>query len=172
MGSLLLFLLLASCSAWPKTSQYTVAIKDINGTWLRVRPAGPSPQEIRQSPNVHTKEFGWGIGKTLPNGTYEFDLPNARMLIPVIGTAEILSVKKVGVSDIKLRILNIGTQRVLKEKNLTANALQRAIEQQSSVFMVHFADRDHIAIEQSNEIGAFGIIVGDELKLFRLSGPS
>ncbi len=178
------FLTFMSCSGHSGTVQFDVQISDLNGTWIEVKSSEIKRDEILRLPEVHDERFSWGIGKSIPNETYEVDVGKKTLLMPLVGFNDIMGVKKVGRSELSISVfspdslsayysLQNGVFRI-DPKKLNGADLQQAMKRNTFSFVVDFLDADHMIIVHPNESQAFGgtVFDGDKLLLYRLSGPT
>jgi hypothetical protein len=125
---------------------YSVEISDVDGTWV---------YDIRQltSPRIHSREFSWGTGKTIPNTTLNIDIEEKFMTMVDSGGLIIDKIWKEGDSIICINVYHV------EDKH----------RESEDVIKFHFESNNKTWIECPRLSGRYE---GKEWPWYRLSGPS
>lgn len=116
---------------------------EINGTWF--------VEKVANTNDIPKKEFGWGVGLSVPNSYYEIDTVNKKIYVPGLFLMDIVSVTFIEPDTSVITAF-------FRQGNFNVT------------FKIHFITPDSIWIEYDGP-GQLGGNVGGNVTYYRISGP-
>ena len=170
--------ILSDCSSQSKENAYQAEIDDLNGTW-NWHFNEENDEEIKkliiekQHDRSKDRMFSWGKGTYTPRSWY-FEIENEKSVFHMDGgpSYTILTIRKVGISDIEFKILSPDESDYIDKKlKLAGEARNQEREKMAHVMVAHFESANRMSIDCQDKT-FLGTPDNKPWPFYRLSGAN